>query len=203
MIQKRSRSITGVLLSGGSAPDSPKIEELLQDGNWSLVRTVIEDAVNSYETNNFRSILHVALSAEAPEEVVKMIMSACPESVQERDHYGRLPIHMSCLLGASNDTVRRLLETDPTSAVRKDNDGRLALHYAVQYCVLSKGDTIDTVELLCAYAPTAANARDGRDQSPADMADEMLQKAKLDNDVETAFAASDVSLTIDGVASGW
>jgi len=201
MIRKRVRGDTGVQTKATESLESTKkIEELMQEGDWTYLRSVLRE---NYQTKHIGSILALALKMGAPEDIVKTIIGACPESVREEDELGRLPIHLSCLVGASSDIVRRLLETDPTSAMRKDQEGRLALHHAVQYCILSKGVTLDTVEVLCSFAPRAAHERDLRDESPLDLSVEMESSAVINDDVETEFAAREVSWTIQECASSW
>lgn len=204
MIHKRTLGESCALVTAAQPRGSLKLEELLQEGNWALAKSVIEEANDSKTAKRLRSILALALTMEAPEEVIRTIIAVCPQSASEEDQHGRLPIHLSCLLGASTETVRRILETDPTSAMRRDNDGRVALHYAAQYCVLSKGETLETVESLCAFAPKAAYIQDFQGFSAATLVEDMASKALVDNDAETAFAASEVSWAIEeSCASTW
>mmetsp|Transcript_47307 Transcript_47307/g.143262 ORF Transcript_47307/g.143262 Transcript_47307/m.143262 type:complete len:204 (-) Transcript_47307:64-675(-) len=203
MICKRSRADVGVLVNACEPQDLTAIEESMRKGSWGIVNSALKGKHVYLKSKQLRSFLSLALAMEAPEEVIKTIISVSPESVNEEDKNGRLPIHLSCLFGASPEIIRRILESDPTSAMRKDRDGRVALHYAVQYCVLSKGDTQETVEVLCAFAPRAAHTRDLTGLSPTDLVDDMSSKAENENDFDTAYITSEISWIMEGCSSSW
>jgi ankyrin repeat protein len=81
-------------------------------------------AAANYQNKNKMMALHVVVWKRPPLLMVKRLINIAPNSVQERDVGGRLPLHHACMWGASLDILDLLVTTFPQSIHVKDNTGR-------------------------------------------------------------------------------
>jgi ankyrin repeat protein len=71
--------------------------------------------------------LHLCCGYGASSEVIKLILEAYPEEVQDKD--GELVLHLLCRSNSpSPDVIRMVIEGDPKATEVQDNYGMLPLH---------------------------------------------------------------------------
>lgn len=109
----------------------------MEKGKWGKVRKIlkasgrnIRDAVDA----SGLTPLALAVSYQAPENIVREILSADPESPLQVDSFGATPLHLACLNGTTPDIVRMIIcQDNGQSAKAVDHDNYSVLHHAVEY----------------------------------------------------------------------
>jgi ankyrin repeat protein len=105
--------------------------------------------------------LHLALRHRGPDEMIKFLMTECPESLRNRDKYGNVPLHLAIQFEASYLIVFELLKMDPTTAMLTNNNGCYPLHKAAFF-----NSSIEIMELVLKAYPDAANKQDKKGNLP-------------------------------------
>ena len=75
--------------------------------------------------------LHFACRNGAAIEIIDIILTLAPETVQWPDSFGWLPIHYACACGATTEIIKKLAEAYPESKTTVDRRGRTPLHFAL------------------------------------------------------------------------
>lgn len=105
--------------------------------------------------------LHKACVLKPPVSILKSLLDAYPEAVEDQDQDGWLPIHCACFYGSSEEAISTLLKANPKSAHAKDDESRMPIHYA---CL--KGATQAVVDLLLATYKKGAGHKDEEGRLP-------------------------------------
>lgn len=154
-------------------------------------RSFVKKSASSGHTKDFRN--------SVPENVLKFVIKICPQSLEMKDTYGRLPIHCACISlsccfedkkrGSSlqpnvtgTPLVDLLLKYNVESAAIADNKGNLPLHYAATMGIdisvhkdLRKmthdGDisTVETIQKLLLAFPRGVTIKNRRGMLPLHM----------------------------------
>jgi len=111
---------------------------LCKAGKWNALRKLIRssprEVVQKVTDKSGLSLFAMAVSANAPEEVVREILTLCPESTLQVDRFGATPLHLACLNGTSPEIVSIICQHDNgQSASILDEDHFTPLHHAVEY----------------------------------------------------------------------
>jgi serine/threonine protein kinase len=88
-----------------------------------------------------------------------------PDAAQEKDKYGKLPLHLAAQNQAPEGTVRLLCEAFPESVREKDGNGNLPLHRAARYQAPE-----GTVRVLCEAFPESVREKDKYGRLPLHLA---------------------------------
>jgi len=91
---------------------------------------------------------------------VSRLLKEWSDAAEEKDTFGKTPLHWACEKSASFEIVSLLLKAHPEAARIKDNDGLIPLHYECE-----NGASIDIVSLLLDVFPEAAMEKDDEDRT--------------------------------------
>ena len=124
----------------------------------NIVQRLIDAAPESLRQENTRDRLvplHVLCLNEGLDtlvslDILKLLITKCPESVRHVDNDGCLPIHFAAS-GCSSEFCRLLLEAYPRSERITTSDGFLPVHAACQ------SGHVDTAEYLIKLYPESIN----------------------------------------------
>ena len=75
--------------------------------------------------------LHRILQLQPPIDIIQKFIDYAPETLQMKDIFGYLPIHIACMDGASLEVIQALVNSYPES-ITVDFRGYLPLHLACQ-----------------------------------------------------------------------
>lgn len=75
--------------------------------------------------------LHFACRNSSVPDVVDILLTVAPETVQWPDSFGWIPIHYACACGAADEVIKKLAEILPESKTTVDRRGRTPLHFAL------------------------------------------------------------------------
>eukprot|EP00984_Skeletonema_dohrnii_P008451 scaffold3107_cov77-Skeletonema_dohrnii-CCMP3373.AAC.11 len=95
--------------------------------------------INSYQ---FIPPLHEAIERRVSDEVILLLLEACPQAAATKDLHGALPLHLAIRNRASDKVILLLLEACPQAAAKKDQHKALPLHRAF------KGDTMCSEKVI-------------------------------------------------------
>eukprot|EP00984_Skeletonema_dohrnii_P026995 scaffold16422_cov78-Skeletonema_dohrnii-CCMP3373.AAC.4 len=104
--------------------------------------------------------LHEAIRYRAPDEVILLLLKACPQAAAKKDQHKALPLHFAIDVSSSEKVIKALLNAHPGAAsARNPYTRELPLHVAV----IMKASEGIILSLLNAY-PQAAGEKmeDGR-----------------------------------------
>eukprot|EP01043_Picozoa_sp_COSAG02_P030553 COSAG02_NODE_1955_length_10267_cov_15.640736_1_plen_1378_part_00 len=107
--------------------------------------------------------LHLALmhNRESDDEpaanALKRILEAFGGACEQKNKYGRLPLHLALEHKAGRDILKQILDTNAAACTERDKDGRLPLHLALLY----KADS-DVLEWIVAANTDACCKRPER-----------------------------------------
>mmetsp|Transcript_7043 Transcript_7043/g.12336 ORF Transcript_7043/g.12336 Transcript_7043/m.12336 type:complete len:867 (+) Transcript_7043:91-2691(+) len=90
--------------------------------------------------------LHLACRNCPPLDIVNMLLTASPRTVELADSFGWLPLHYACANEASEDVLVMLAEQYPTSKTSVDKRKRTPLHFALGHT--ERPANVATVVLL-------------------------------------------------------
>ena len=108
----------------------------------------------------------MAVTSNAPLEVLNALLAAHPDAVREADGEGLLPLHLALEHSAPDETVLGLLRAWPEATTHRDPDaGTLPLHIAVQTFASAR-----LVRALIGAHPEAVRLGDGEGTLPLHMA---------------------------------
>ena len=97
---------------------------------WLRTHTAEEARQAAELTGEYNTTaLHLACRNVPPVDVVDVLLSAAPDTVQWEDSFGWLPLHYACANGAEEDVLEILAEAFPESKKSTDRRGRTPLHF--------------------------------------------------------------------------
>lgn len=100
--------------------------------HWLSTHSADEARQAAEKTGEYNTTsLHLACRNCPPADVVDVLLSAAPTTVELTDSFGWLPLHYACANGASEDVLRILAEAFPESKTATDRRGRTPLHFAL------------------------------------------------------------------------
>mmetsp|Transcript_20699 Transcript_20699/g.23998 ORF Transcript_20699/g.23998 Transcript_20699/m.23998 type:complete len:273 (+) Transcript_20699:100-918(+) len=117
---------------------------LCKAGKWNalikVIRSTPRAVLQELTFSSGLNLFAIAVSANAPEEVVRELLTLCPESTVEVDQYGATPLHLACLNGTTPEVVSMICQHDNGQSARiLDKDDSTPLHNAVEYgCMVIK-----------------------------------------------------------------
>ncbi|KAJ7964868.1 Ankyrin repeat-containing protein [Quillaja saponaria] len=86
----------------------------------------------SISGRNGKNALHAAIIRKvhkSHKDLVPNMLNKCPSSIEDRDNFGRIPLHYAAAKG-NVKVVRLVLDKDSSLAYKKDNEGMCPLHIA-------------------------------------------------------------------------
>jgi hypothetical protein len=148
-----------------------------------IIRGAFRDSSTRSPLDLSDAILHQAVALSGPSEpllpqpILKLILSQHPEQLDQRDHFGKLPLHHAvqvrkALFPASTKSanewvtkVKNLLERCPHAYAAADSQGRLPLHCALDFTVedyplLLQDARAEVVRNLATAFPKSVETRD-------------------------------------------
>ena len=88
------------------------------------------ECVEKRESFNRRSCVHIAIKSLVPDYIISYLINLHPLAVQEKDIYGRIPLHYAVSHLRSLTFISELIALCPTSVFAQDNRGWSPLHVA-------------------------------------------------------------------------
>ena len=112
---------------GGSKPDVSKMKDY-QNKLRAQARTWILHREHRSGVLKWRMLpIHVALTYQAPFEVILRLYHLYPGSIRCRDHRGMLPLHICFFRGLEDRVLELFLDVFPEALDVKDDKGRLPI----------------------------------------------------------------------------
>mmetsp|Transcript_28070 Transcript_28070/g.34659 ORF Transcript_28070/g.34659 Transcript_28070/m.34659 type:complete len:276 (+) Transcript_28070:180-1007(+) len=117
---------------------------LCKAGKWNalikVIRSTPRAVLQELTFSSGLNLFAIAVSTSAPEEVVRELLTLCPQSTVEVDLYGATPLHLACLNGTTPEVVSMICQHDNGQSARiLDKDDSTPLHNAVEYgCMVIK-----------------------------------------------------------------
>jgi hypothetical protein len=175
------RQAVGEVIS--TSPVTDKTFGLLLHRIFMIIRGAFRDSSTQSPLDLSDAILHQAAALSGPggpflpQPILELILSQHREQLDQRDHFGRLPLHHAvqvrqALSPASTKSssewvtwVRKLLERCPRASASPDTHGRLPLHCALDLtgedCPTSLQDArAQVVRDLATACPKSVETRD-------------------------------------------
>jgi ankyrin repeat protein len=175
------QAVDEVVLS--TSPVTDKTFGLLLHRIFMIIRGAFRDSSTRSPLDLSDAILHQAVALSGPSEpllpqpILKLILSQHPEQLDQRDHFGKLPLHHAvqvrkALFPASTKSanewvtkVKNLLERCPHAYAAADSQGRLPLHCALDFTVedyplLLQDARAEVVRNLATAFPKSVETRD-------------------------------------------
>lgn len=157
----------------GSYQDSRvlPIHIALSEGNVPIevIRVLIAaypEGIHRVETGYKRNCVHIALKGFASDQVISYIVQLKPQSCQEQDVLGRLPLHYAISNVHAMSIVREIIHVYPEAVKSYDHDGWTPLHVACQ--VFS---STELIRLLLFFSPESVLMMTKRGSTPLDVAE--------------------------------
>lgn len=153
----------------GSSGLSSALVALVQKEDWAeLSKALKSDSTAAQGSDNAsRTLLHLVLWKQAPEELSTTVFEANEGAAESSDRDGRYPLHFAMCASASPGLVAKVLKAAPAAAKKADKRGRMPLHYAMW-----RQAPVDVVSIVHKAHPEAAETKDGDKQSPLDYENE-------------------------------
>jgi len=76
-------------------------------------------------------IIHKAIQNLCCFQIIEKLIQTWPESLQERNNYGKLPLHLECIHLSYYNSMRTIVLTYPQGLTIRYNNTQLPLHNAV------------------------------------------------------------------------
>jgi len=118
------------------------------DGEWVKVK-------NYYEYTP----LHIGMRKQAPAEVIKTLVEACPEAAKVNDRHGNTPLHYGMKHKAPAEVIKLLVEACPEAVKLKNHFkypyyGNTPLHIGMQH-----NAPAEVIKLLAEAYPEGAKEK--------------------------------------------
>merc|ERR1719189_3374357 len=127
--------------------------------------------------------LHYACGNHSSYSVINMLLIAHPQGAEDRDVYGKLPIHHACQWGASSSwVIGMLLTVYPESVFELDNNENTPLDLAKAGKYDDKASIITTLARCASAAAIRAESAAVRAETMERNAEEI---ASLEKELET------------------
>jgi ankyrin repeat protein len=133
--------------------------------SWTSVRHFLHDTIEDkeriqellcYEGRKNQTTLHLILTINNPPmDIVTMLVELAPETLQMKDAYGSLPLHVASSNRVSLEMLTFILHAYRESAQVVDNEGNLPLHLACFF----RTSLLDKVNLLIQAYPKGKDIR--------------------------------------------
>jgi ankyrin repeat protein len=130
-----------------------------------VVRLLLEQWPESVHERAESSLpLHLALFSESPSvEVVRIVLDAHPEALQEKDHDGSTVIHKAVRNGSvPHEVLRLVVDARPELLLEADDAGDLPIHVALRTALPTVESTVELLADSCPRSLRVANAQGHR-----------------------------------------
>ncbi len=91
------------------------------------------NSLHDMRENTGATLLHTCCQLHPPLDIVTRMVQLCPPVVNQRDAWGRYPLHVAAAFGASPRIVKFLILQNNSAAARRDFEGKTPLHLCCEY----------------------------------------------------------------------
>lgn len=123
------------------------------------------ESIEKRESSNHRNCVHIAIKSRVPDRIISRLLALYPLAVQDKDMFGRIPLHYAVSNHRSLSLISDLIVLCPSSVAAQDKAGWSPLHVAVDTL-----NPIDVIMLLLLKSKSLITVTTHKGKTPLDIA---------------------------------